>query len=62
MKKDIEQVKKNFDEVRQNDSSISPGVALIAALAALVLGPLLAYKFTQNQLAAAKQRSGTGAA
>jgi hypothetical protein len=57
MKKDVEQVKKNFDEVRQNDSSISPTVALIAALVALVLGPFIAYK-----LAAARQRSGTGAA
>jgi hypothetical protein len=57
MKKDVEQVKKSFDEVRQNDSSISPTVALIAALVALVLGPFIAYK-----LAAAKQRSGTGAA
>ena len=54
MKKDIEQAK--------NDSGISPDVALIAALVALVLGPLVAFMFTRSQLAAARQRSGTGAA
>ncbi len=50
MKKDIEQVKKSADEARP-DSNISPGVALFAALVALVLGPFVAYKFTENQLA-----------
>jgi hypothetical protein len=57
LKKDIDEVKKNSDEDRQNVSNISPGFALIAALAALVLGPFLAYKFAANQLAAAQQHA-----
>ena len=52
MKKDIDGVKKNVDEVRQNTSDISPGLALIVALAALVLGPLVSRQFAANQLAA----------
>jgi hypothetical protein len=57
MKKDIDDLKKNSDEDRQNASNISPGFALVAALAALVLGPFFAFKFTANQLAAAKQNA-----
>jgi hypothetical protein len=61
MKKDVDDLKKNSDEDRQNVSNISPGFALIVALAALVLGPLVAYKFTANQLAAAKLHAVAGA-
>jgi len=53
----VDAMKKDIDEDRQNISNISPGFALIAALAALVLGPLVAYKFTANQLAADKQHA-----
>jgi hypothetical protein len=62
MKKEIDDLKKNSDEDRQNVSNISPGFALVAALAALVLGPFLAFKFTANQLAAAKQNAAAEAA
>jgi hypothetical protein len=62
MKKDIDDVKKNSDEDRENVSNISPGFALIAALAALVLGPFVAYKLTANQLAAARQHAAAPAA
>ncbi|MGH6708765.1 MAG: hypothetical protein ACREEK_07310 [Bradyrhizobium sp.] len=54
-KTDIDTVKKSLDEDRQNASNISPGLALVVALAALVLGPLVARQFTANQLAAAKK-------
>jgi hypothetical protein len=54
MKKDIDELKKNSDEDRQNASNVSPGFALVVALAALVLGPFLAFKFSANQVAAAK--------
>jgi hypothetical protein len=57
MKKDIDDVKKNFDGDRQEISNISPGFALFAALAALLLGPFVAYQFTANQLAAAKRQA-----
>jgi hypothetical protein len=50
--------KKAIEEGQQN---ISPGFALIAALVALVLGPFMAYKFTANQLAAAKQQAAADA-
>jgi len=50
-------VKKNLDEERQNASSISPSIALFAALAALILGPFVAYQFTSNQLAPRIARS-----
>ncbi len=43
-------------------SNISPGFALIVALAALVFGPFLGYKFTANQLAAARHPEATAAA
>jgi hypothetical protein len=62
MKKDIEDVKKNFDEDRQNISNISPGVALVAAFVALVLGPFVAYQLTANQLAAARKQAADEAA
>jgi hypothetical protein len=57
MNKEFDDVKKNADEDRQNVSNISPGFAIIVALAALILGPFLAYKITANQLAAAKQHA-----
>jgi hypothetical protein len=62
MKKDIDDVKKNFDGDRQDVSNISPGFALFAALAALVLGPFVAYQLTANQLAAAKRQAAAEAA
>lgn len=62
MKKDIDDVKKNVDEDRQNISNISPGLALVVALAALVLGPFVARQFTANQIAAAKKQAAAEAA
>ncbi|MBA4033338.1 MAG: hypothetical protein C0480_01860 [Bradyrhizobium sp.] len=62
MKKDIDDVKKNVDEDRQNISNISPGLALVVALAALVLGPFVARQFTANQIAAAKKQAEAAAA
>jgi len=62
MKKDIDDVKKNADEDRQNISNISPGLALVVALAALVLGPFVARQFTANQIAAAKKQVAAEAA
>jgi hypothetical protein len=62
IKKDIDDVKKNLDEDRQNISNISPGLALVVALAALVLGPFVARQFTANQLAAAKKQAAAEAA
>ena len=62
MKKDIDDVKKNVDEDRQNISNISPGLALVVALAALVLGPFVARQFTANQIAAAKKQVAAEAA
>jgi chromosome segregation ATPase len=62
MKKDIDAVKKNIDEDRQNVSNISPGLALVVALAALVLGPFLARQLTANQLAAARKQAEAEAA
>jgi hypothetical protein len=60
-KKDIDEVKKNFDEDQENRSSISPGLALLVALAALVLGPFAGYRFAANQPAAAKQQAAEAA-
>jgi len=57
MKKDIDDVKRNFDEERQNTSTISPSIAFFAALAALILGPFLAYQFTSNRLARFEHRA-----
>lgn len=62
MKRDIDDVKKNVDEDRQNISNISPGLALVVALAALVLGPLVARQFAANQIAAAKKQAAAEAA
>jgi hypothetical protein len=62
MKKDIDDLKKNIDEDRQNQSNISPGFALFAALAALALGPFLAYQLTANQLTRSKQQAAATAA
>ena len=55
MKNDIDGVKKNLDEERQSRSTISPSIAFFAALAAIILGPFLAYQFTSNQLTRVKQ-------
>jgi hypothetical protein len=57
VRKDLDEVKKTFAEDKQNTSNISPGLALVVALAALVLGPLVARQLTANQLAAAKRQS-----
>jgi hypothetical protein len=62
IKKDVDSLKKNVDEDQQTTSNISPGFALLIALAALVLGPFLSYKFTENQLAAIKQQQESAAA
>lgn len=62
MKKDIDDVKKSLDEDKQNTSNLSPGLALFVALAALLLGPFVAYQFTANQLAAAKKQAAAEAA
>ena len=61
MKKDIDDVKRSFDEERQSTSTISPSIALFAALAALILGPYLAYQFTSNQLARFEQQASAAA-
>lgn len=62
MKKDIDDVRKSIEEDRQNASNISPGLALVVALAALVLGPFVARQLTANQLAAAKRQAEAEAA
>lgn len=62
VKKDLDDVRKTFAEDRQNMSNVSPGLALVIALAALVLGPLVARQLTANQLAAAKRQAETEAA
>jgi len=56
MRKDLDEVKKTFADERQNESNISPGLALVVALAALVLGPFVARQVTANQIAAARKR------
>src|SRR5262249_4801539 len=56
MKKDIDDLKKNLAEDRENTSSISPGIALLVALVALVLGPYLAYQLAVNQFASVRQQ------
>ncbi|MBR0934153.1 hypothetical protein [Bradyrhizobium jicamae] len=60
LQKDLDELKKRLDEDRQNTPSVSPGLALIVALAALVLGPFVAYQFLANQLEGIKQQA-TGA-
>jgi uncharacterized phage infection (PIP) family protein YhgE len=57
VKKDLDEIKKTSAEDRQNMSNVSPGLALVVALAALVLGPLVARQLTANQLAAAKRQA-----
>ena len=57
VKTDIDELKRSVDQDRQNVSNISPGFAVFAALAALVLGPFVAYQMTANQLAAAKRQA-----
>jgi DNA repair exonuclease SbcCD ATPase subunit len=61
LKKEIDEVKKDVDEDRQNISNISPGLALVVALAALVLGPFVARQLTANQIAAAKKQAASEA-
>jgi hypothetical protein len=53
----VDAMKKDLDELRQNISDVSPVLAIVIALAALVLGPLLARQLTANQLAAAKKQA-----
>ena len=62
MKKDIDDVKKSMDEEQQGVFNISPGLALIVALASLVLGPFVARQLTANQLAAARKQAAADAA
>lgn len=62
MKKDVDDIKKTLDESRESAFNVSPGLAIIVALAALVFGPLLARQLTANQLAAAKQQAEADAA
>ena len=62
MKKEIDDVRKNIEEDRQNVSNISPGLALVVALAALALGPFLTRQLTLNQLAAARKQAEAEAA
>ena len=62
VKKEIDDVRKNIDEDRQNVSNISPALALVAALAALVLGPFVARQLTANQIAAARKQADAEAA
>jgi hypothetical protein len=57
MKKDIDDVKRSFDEERQSTSTISPSIAFFVALAALMLGPFMAYQFTSNQLSRFEQQT-----
>ena len=54
--------KEDRDEDRQNVSNISPGLALVVALAALVLGPFVARQLTQPIAAARKQAESEAAA
>jgi hypothetical protein len=61
MKKDIDELKANFED-EQNGSNISPGFALLVALVALVVGPFLAYKLAANQLATARAPAAAEAA
>ena len=62
IKKDLDDVKKTVDEDRQNVSNIAPGLALVVALAALVLGPFVARQLTANQIAAARKQAAAEAA
>lgn len=62
MRKDVDDIKKSIDESRESAFNVSPGLAIIVALAALVLGPLVARQLTANQLAAARQQAEAEAA
>ena len=62
MRKDVDDIKKNVEESRDSAFNVSPGLALVVALAALVLGPFLARQLTANQLAAARQQAEADAA
>jgi membrane-associated HD superfamily phosphohydrolase len=53
--KDFDDVKHAFEEDQRNMPSVSPGAALVVALAALIVGPFLAYQFMANQLAGLRQ-------
>lgn len=57
MRKDVDAIKKSLDESRDAAFNVSPGLALVVALAALVLGPFVARQLTANQLAAARQQA-----
>jgi len=53
----VDGVKRDLDELRQSISDIPPGLAVIIALVALVLGPLAARQLTANQLANARAQA-----
>jgi hypothetical protein len=57
VKTELDEMKKSLAEERQNASNISPGLALVVALAAFVLGPFVARQLTANQIAAAKKQA-----
>ena len=57
VKTDLDEMKKASAEERQNASNISPGLALVVALAAFVLGPFVARQLTANQIAAARKQT-----
>ena len=58
----VEGIRKELDELKENVPEIPPGLAIIIALAALVLGPLVARQLTANQLAAAAKKQAAAAA
>lgn len=62
IRKDVDDIKKTIADDRQNASNISPGLALVVALAALVLGPFVARQLTANQIAAARKQAEAEAA
>ncbi len=62
MRKDVDEIKKGLDESREAAFNVSPGLALVVALAALVLGPFVARQLTANQLAAARHQAQADAA
>ena len=49
-------LRKELDELKENMPDFPPGLAIIIALAALVLGPLVARQLTANHLAAAAKK------
>ncbi len=62
MRKDVDDIRKTIDESRDAAFNVSPGLALVVALAALLLGPFVARQLTANQLAAARQQAEADAA